>query len=110
MRVGLGASGQRSGAGEAWRPPRPAAGPGNPAPDYPWISRWRAEQGRVVLVVAVDAEGRATGVRVKRSSGHRRLDEAARDAVGAWRFVPARRGGKPVAGHIEVPIVFRLTD
>ncbi|MCH8835334.1 MAG: energy transducer TonB, partial [Proteobacteria bacterium] len=31
-------------------------------------------------------------------------------AVRAWRFVPAKRAGVPVAGAIDVPITFRLTD
>lgn len=99
------------GAAEGTRiPPRPAAGPGNPAPSYPWISRRRGEEGRVILEVAVDKQGRAREVRVTRSSGHARLDRAALEAVRNWRFVPARRGGAAVAGQIEVPIVFQLTD
>ncbi|MEE8563635.1 MAG: TonB family protein, partial [Alphaproteobacteria bacterium] len=65
--------------------PRPVAGLGNPRPRYPWISRRRGEQGRVVLEVAVAADGRAKEVRVKRSSGFARLDRAALAAVRAWR-------------------------
>ncbi len=90
--------------------PRPVAGLGNPRPRYPWISRRRGEQGRVVLEVAVTADGRAKEVRVKRSSGSARLDRAALAAVRAWRFKPALRGGRAVAGRIDVPIVFRLTQ
>ncbi len=90
--------------------PRPAAGLGNPRPQYPWISRRRGEQGRVVLEVAVAADGRAKEVRVKRSSGFARLDRAALAAVRAWRFSPALRGGRAVAGRIDVPIAFRLTQ
>ncbi|MCZ6740731.1 MAG: energy transducer TonB [Alphaproteobacteria bacterium] len=89
--------------------PRPVAGLGNPRPQYPWISRRRGEQGRVVLEVAVAADGRAKEVRVKRSSGFARLDRAALAAVRAWRFSPALRGGRAVAGRIDVPIAFRLT-
>lgn len=89
--------------------PRPVAGLGNPRPRYPWISRRRGEQGRVVLEVAVAADGRAKEVRVKRSSGFARLDRAALAAVRAWRFSPALRGGRAVAGRIDVPIAFRLT-
>ncbi|MEE8283537.1 MAG: TonB family protein [Alphaproteobacteria bacterium] len=90
--------------------PRPVAGLGNPRPQYPWISRRRGEQGRVVLEVAVAADGRAKEVRVKRSSGSARLDRAALAAVRAWRFKPALSYGRAVAGRIDVPIVFRLTQ
>ena len=36
------------------------------------------------------------------------LDAAALAAVRQWRFVPAQRGGEPVAGVVTVPLVFRL--
>ena len=88
---------------------RPVAGLGNPPPAYPWISRRRGEEGRVVLEVAVTADGRAKEVRIKRSSGSSRLDQAALAAVKKWRFSPALSGGRAVAGRIEIPIAFRLT-
>ena len=96
-------------APDAMARPRPVAGLGNRPPQYPWIARRRGEQGRVVLEVEVTADGRAKEVRVKRSSGSARLDRAAQAAVRAWRFSPARRGGRAVAGRIDIPIAFRLT-
>lgn len=86
------------------------AGPGlaNRAPRYPRVSRIRGEEGRVVLRVQVTAAGAAASVHVRRSSGHRRLDEAAIEAVRTWRFEPATRFGMRVAGAVDVPIVFRL--
>ena len=47
---------------------------------------------------------------VAQGSGHAALDEAALAAVRVWRFVPAMRGGFPVAAVAEVPIRFTLTD
>lgn len=93
----------------ATRQPRPEAGLGNPAPAYPWISRRRGEQGRVILDVAVTADGHAKEVRIKRTSGSARLDQAAVAAVRKWRFSPARSAGRSVPGRIDVPIAFRLT-
>jgi protein TonB len=81
----------------------------NPAPPYPPMSRRLGEQGTVLLSVWVDANGSARLVDLKRSSGHARLDAAARDAVAHWRFVPARRGADPVDAQVLVPVVFRLT-
>lgn len=82
----------------------------NPAPAYPRVSRRRNEEGKVVLRVAVRADGRADKVEVATSSGHPRLDDSARETVAAWRFVPARDGETPVASTLLVPIVFRLDE
>ena len=80
----------------------------NPSPTYPSLSRRNGEQGRVVLRVLVNPGGRADDVQVRTSSGHPRLDEAARDTVRGWRFVPARRGDEPVAAWVLIPISFGL--
>jgi len=82
----------------------------NPAPSYPRISRRRGEEGRVVLRVRVLGDGSAGAIEVAERSGHPRLDDAARDAVRSWRFVPARRGDTTVDSWLHVPIVFRLED
>lgn len=91
-------------------PPRLGAAEGNAAPRYPFVARENGWQGRVVLRVAVDAGGRARDITVTTSSGHGVLDRAARAAVGDWRFRPATRLGRPVAGVVDVPISFRLRD
>lgn len=80
----------------------------NPAPVYPALSRRLREEGRVLLRVFVSSEGRAVRVEVRDSSGHERLDGAARTAVEHWRFVPARQGDKGVAAWVLVPISFSL--
>jgi periplasmic protein TonB len=82
----------------------------NPRPAYPPLSRRLGEEGRVLLRVRVGADGHPVAVDVDTSSNFERLDEAARRAVGNWRFVPARRGDEPVEGSVRVPIVFRLDD
>jgi periplasmic protein TonB len=80
----------------------------NPAPVYPALARRAGEQGRVVLRVLVNASGNAGEVEIRTSSGHRRLDESARDTVRRWRFVPAKRGDEPVSAWVLIPISFRL--
>jgi protein TonB len=80
----------------------------NPAPAYPVMSRRLGEQGRVVLNVRVLADGMPGKVEVRTSSGFPRLDQAALEAVGRWRFVPARRGEEPVAAWVLVPVNFSL--
>lgn len=80
----------------------------NPAPPYPSISRRLGEQGKVMLRVHVLANGSADRVDIKQSSGSSRLDEAAREAVSHWRFVPARQGADAVAEWVIVPVSFSL--
>lgn len=80
----------------------------NPAPAYPAMSRRLGEEGRVVLRVFVDTEGRAERIELKNSSGFPRLDQAAEDAVRRWKFVPAKRGNEALATWVVVPIVFSL--
>jgi protein TonB len=80
----------------------------NPPPVYPLASRRLGENGRVLLRVEVDAQGAAQEIQIAESCGFPRLDEAARDAVRKWRFIPARRGGEAIAAKVLVPIVFQL--
>lgn len=80
----------------------------NPEPKYPALSRRLGEEGKVLLKVRVSADGQAASVELEKSSNFARLDEAARQAVAAWRFVPARRGEEAVEASVIVPIVFRL--
>lgn len=80
----------------------------NPAPSYPSVSRRLGEEGRVLLRVHVTAEGGASQVEVRESSGYERLDRVARETVLRWRFVPARQGDKGVAAWVLVPISFSI--
>jgi protein TonB len=81
----------------------------NAPPRYPAAARRRGQEGLVVLLVQVDADGGVASVSVATSSGHALLDRAAREAVESWRFEPGRRDGRAEARPLEVPIRFRLT-
>jgi len=80
----------------------------NPAPAYPPMSRRMREQGRVILRVLVNPAGRADDVQLRTSSGSGRLDDAARETVRRWRFVPAKQGSVAVPAWVLIPISFRL--
>lgn len=80
----------------------------NPAPAYPPLSRRLGEEGRVVLRVFVEPDGRPSQLQVKTGSGFERLDKAAENAVRRWKFVPARRGQEAVGAWVLVPVVFSL--
>ncbi len=95
----------------AYKAPRyEGAGLANPLPRYPYLARWRGQEGRVLLRVLVSAAGEAKAVSIRQSSGYRLLDEAALKAIGAWRFFPARKAGIPAADAVDVPVSFRLTE
>jgi protein TonB len=82
----------------------------NPKPLYPKLSERRNEQGTVILQVLVGVDGRAREVSVKSSSGYDRLDQAAREAVLGWTFVPGKRNGGVVEMAVDVPIRFKPSE
>lgn len=79
-------------------------------PDYPDRARREGKEGRVLLHVLVDEQGRSKIVEVDTSSGSDVLDQAAREAIKKWRFSPARQGEKAVESWVKIPIDFRLSD
>ena len=81
-----------------------------PRPQYPSSARREGKEGRVLLRVLVDEEGRTKTIEVNTSSGHDLLDRAASEAIKKWRFVPAHSGGKPIETWIKVPIDFQLSN
>lgn len=80
----------------------------NPEPGYPPASRRLGEEGKVVLRVQVSADGEPLEVDVATSSGFRRLDIEARRTIARWRFIPAKKDGKPIPGSANVTIIFKL--
>jgi TonB family protein len=81
-----------------------------PKPPYPESARRENREGRVLLRVLIDDQGKTKSVEVNRSSGHDALDGAAAEAIKRWRFYPARAGATPVESWVSIPIDFRLTD
>lgn len=77
-------------------------------PQYPVESMRAGEEGAAVLQVLVDEAGRASDVRVARSSGYERLDQAAVRAVSRWKFAPSTQGALAVATWGEMEMRFDL--
>ena len=69
----------------------------NPDPTYPTIARRRHQEGVVILVIQVTANGKAAKVFVKKSSGFPLLDEAKAPGIaggsGGWIFSSGQSGG-----------------
>jgi periplasmic protein TonB len=77
-----------------------------PPPVYPRESQRKREHGTVVLRVLVDALGRPAQIQIERSSGHTRLDTAARDAVAKFLFRPYEVNGVAKPAQVLIPIGF----
>ena len=81
-----------------------------PAPTYPRDMLLDGKEGTVVLKVLVDVDGKPLSVEIERSSGHRKLDDAARRQVlRKWMFRPAIRDGQAVQVYGIVPVSFSLS-
>jgi protein TonB len=80
----------------------------NPPPPYPKLSRRRGEQGKVVIAVEIDIEGRGSQAVIHQSSGHHRLDRAALETVLKWRFIPGKKGHLHQKMWGNIPINFVL--
>ncbi|MBV9087781.1 MAG: energy transducer TonB [Acidobacteriaceae bacterium] len=76
-------------------------------PTYSLLARQLHYEGKVVLGIVVDAEGRLRDITVVEPVGLG-LDENAVQAVYKWQFKPATRAGEPVPVQISVEVNFRL--
>ncbi|HEY2405148.1 MAG TPA: TonB family protein [Polyangiaceae bacterium] len=72
---------------------------------YPPAALPEKKHADVVLLVTVDLDGHVSKIDVATSGGDL-LDQAAIVATRQWTFVPAKRGGVPVASRIRIPFHF----
>jgi protein TonB len=89
-------------------PSAQAQGLNNQAPLYPQLSRKKKEQGTVLLLILVKADGTVGEIKLHRSSGYPRLDQAAKQAVKRWQFQPALQQGKSIDFWYQLPLKFSL--
>lgn len=85
---------------------RPAQIVTSKRPQYPRKAARNRIQGTVVVRFEVDEEGKVKKARISR--GIEDLNEAALDAVRAWKFRPAIKAGRPVQVTLEAPVSFEL--
>jgi protein TonB len=77
-------------------------------PEYPPAARRANETGTVLLNFLIDVNGKVIDSKVERSSGSRRLDEAARNGLELCTFKPATADGKPLRAWARIEYVWRL--
>jgi protein TonB len=102
--------------------PRPAA-PAGPSrtsavvdaracskPEYPPQSLRAQEEGLTVLQFLIGADGTAIESKVEKSSGYRRLDEAARRGLSLCKFRPGTEDGKAVQSWARIEYQWKIEE
>jgi TonB family protein len=85
-------------------PPKPIE---VPDPDYPAGEKRERREGKAVLSIVVDSQGRVRtiGLKMPNVTG---FELQALEAVSRWKFQPATMSGKSVATCINVEVNYRL--
>ena len=81
-----------------------------PSLQYPSASQEEGDEGIVTLRFIVQPDGSVSDIQIARSSGHSRLDAAARRNLRDTKFQPATCHGKPIAMQIHQSFTFKLTN
>lgn len=80
-------------------------------PPYPALAQRLGVEGKVMLRLTVQPDGRVAQADVITSSGRRDLDQAAQAwIVGHWTYSPAIKGGVPAASQVMAAVEFTLTN
>lgn len=77
-------------------------------PEYPPAALRAQETGIVLLAFLIDVDGSALEGKIDRSSGSRRLDEAARKALSLCKFKPATTDGKPERAWSKIEYEWKI--
>ena len=77
-------------------------------PAYPAAALRANETGIVRLSFLIDVDGKVLDSKVERSSGSRRLDEAARAGLSLCKFRPATLSGRPERTWGRIEYVWKL--
>jgi len=77
-------------------------------PAYPPAARRANETGIVRLTFLIDVDGKVLDSKIERTSGSRRLDEAARGGLSLCRFKPATLNGRPERTWGRIEYVWKL--
>jgi protein TonB len=82
--------------------------PGCTKPPYPAESQELEEEGTVTLGITTDVNGNVVEIKIIKSSGFTRLDDAAKQAFGRCEFNPGTLDGVPEKTTATVQYEFRL--
>lgn len=77
-------------------------------PEYPSASRRLEEEGTVTLKFLVGVDGKVKESAIEKSSGFKRLDEAARQGLAKCQFKPGTENGHAVEAWASMKYTWRL--
>ncbi len=78
-------------------------------PSYPLFARRAGKEGRVVLKLSIDEEGKLMEIEVINSAGNG-FDDSAVKALKSSSFRPAMMNGSPIRSRTKLPVRFVLKD
>ncbi len=84
--------------------------PENCADDYPFFARVLGQEGTTEVAFEVLADGTVSDVKVSKSSGSDRLDDAAVDCVSGWHYRPAIKDDQLVDSPMTVKVDWKLGE
>ncbi len=79
-----------------------------PQPKLPPRIVQKQIEGKVLLRLLVDEDGRVERIRVMKAEPKGLFEDSVKEAARQWRYQPAQYQGKPVKTWIEVPMNFKL--
>ena len=91
------------------RPPA-LSKPENCRDNYPFWARIFGDEGTTELAFTVMADGTVSGVKVSKSSGSDRLDDAAVDCVQRWHYRPGIKDDQLVDSPMTVTVDWKLGE
>jgi protein TonB len=81
-----------------------------PEPEYPAELKSQGIEADVVVLAAIDADGKVTSVQVIKAAPYPAFNEAARAAVLTYEYEPATRDGVPTTYQLSFTVRFRVKD
>lgn len=76
--------------------------------DYPALSLRLGEEGTVLILLQVGANGSVTEASLLKSSGYQRLDDQGLKAARAAHFKPGTVNGQPVPMSVKLPLRYEI--
>lgn len=75
---------------------------------YPKLARKRGLEGKTLIEVWLDSEGKQIKQKIIISSGHSILDNRALNTIKQWQFSRRIEQGQAIAHRVQIPINFKL--
>lgn len=76
--------------------------------EYPHLARKKGLEGRTLIEVWLDENGKQIKQKIIQSSGHEILDTRALNTIKQWQFSRQMSQGEAIAHRVQIPINFKL--